>query len=83
MCVISKLGPHLRTPNPGLNRGSPPYLLYKREGEPRVKPGVWRPEMWALFKRDRARKFLHPHAAHSSAIKITQLNNKNFTTGVP
>jgi hypothetical protein len=42
------LGPHLKTPNPGLTRGSPPHLLYKRGGEPRVKPGVWRPETWAL-----------------------------------
>jgi hypothetical protein len=34
---------------PGLTRGSPPHVLYKG-GEPQVKPGVWRPEMWAQVK---------------------------------
>jgi hypothetical protein len=28
-----------------LTRGSPPHLLYKRGIDPRVKPGVWRPEI--------------------------------------
>jgi hypothetical protein len=36
----------------GLTRGSPPNLLYKKGGEPRVEPGVWRPEMWALIYVD-------------------------------
>jgi hypothetical protein len=31
-----------------LTRGAPPLLYNKCGGEPRVKPGVWRPEMWAL-----------------------------------
>jgi hypothetical protein len=30
---------------PGVTRGSPP--AFKKVGKPRVKPGVWRPEMWA------------------------------------
>jgi hypothetical protein len=29
----------------GLTRVHPPHLLYKKGGEPRVKPGVLRPEM--------------------------------------
>jgi hypothetical protein len=35
---------------PGLTQGlpPPPNLLYKKRGEPRVEPGVGRPEMWAL-----------------------------------
>jgi hypothetical protein len=32
----------------GLTRGSPPFYLTNAGGEPRVKLGVWRPEMWAL-----------------------------------
>jgi hypothetical protein len=28
-------------------RGSPPFYLKNAGGETRVKPGVWRPEMWA------------------------------------
>jgi hypothetical protein len=41
-------GPHLRTTNLKFNLGfTPLHLLYKREDEPRVEPGVWRPEMWA------------------------------------
>jgi hypothetical protein len=32
---------------PGLTQGSPLAFEYKRGGEPRVKPWVWRPEMWA------------------------------------
>jgi hypothetical protein len=39
--------PHLRTPNPGFNPGFTPLLYNKCGGEPRVKPGVWRSEMWA------------------------------------
>jgi hypothetical protein len=42
------LSPNLRTPNPGFNPGLTPILYNKCGGEPRVKPGVWRPEMWAL-----------------------------------
>jgi hypothetical protein len=38
---------HLRTPNPGSNPGFTPHLLYNKcGGELRVKPRVWRPEMW-------------------------------------
>jgi hypothetical protein len=46
-------GPHLRTPNPGLNPGftPPPHLLYKKGVKPRVKPGVRRPEIWAQVKQ--------------------------------
>jgi hypothetical protein len=41
-------GPHLRTPNLGFNPGFTPCICYiKGWGEPRVKPGVWRPEIWA------------------------------------
>jgi hypothetical protein len=36
---------------PGLTRGSPPHLLYKRGVNPGlIKPGGWRPEMWALHQ---------------------------------
>jgi hypothetical protein len=45
------LGPHLRTisPGPGLTRGSPSaFVILKGVVEPWVKPGVWRPEIWAL-----------------------------------
>jgi hypothetical protein len=43
------LSPHLRTPNPLFNPGFPPPLYITNIGdEPRVNPGVWRPEMWAL-----------------------------------
>jgi hypothetical protein len=35
---------------PGFNPGSPPPPYIKNVvGELRVKPGVWRPEMWALI----------------------------------
>jgi hypothetical protein len=40
-------GPHLRTPNPGLNPGLTPRICYIKGRETRVKPGVWRPEIWA------------------------------------
>jgi hypothetical protein len=44
---IAVLSPHLRTPNPGLNPGfTPPFLYNKCGGKLRVKPGVWRPEIW-------------------------------------
>jgi hypothetical protein len=33
----------------GLTRGSPPFYISNAVGEPRVKPGVRRPEMWAQF----------------------------------
>jgi hypothetical protein len=42
--------PHLRMPNPGFNPGFTPLLYNKCGGEPRVKPGVWRPEMWAQIR---------------------------------
>jgi hypothetical protein len=41
------LGPHLRTPNPEFNPGFTPAFVIYKGGEPRVKPRVWRPEMWA------------------------------------
>jgi hypothetical protein len=42
------LSPHLRTPNPGFNSGfNPLFNKTSAGGEPRVKPGVRRPEMWA------------------------------------
>jgi hypothetical protein len=34
-------------PNPGFNPGFTSLLFNKGGGEPRIKPGVWRPEMWA------------------------------------
>jgi hypothetical protein len=45
------LGPHLRTPNLGFNPGLTPHICYIKEGEgdPRVEPRIWRPEMWALI----------------------------------
>jgi hypothetical protein len=33
---------------PGLTRGSPSFYITNAGGEPRVKLGVWRPEMLAL-----------------------------------
>jgi hypothetical protein len=47
---LAEQSPHLRTPNPGFNQGfNPPPPLYVTNvgGELRVKPRVWRPEMWA------------------------------------
>jgi hypothetical protein len=43
---------HIRTPNPGFNPGFTPRICYIKEwgDEPRVKPGVWRPEVWAQLK---------------------------------
>jgi hypothetical protein len=47
--------PHLRMLNPGFNPGFTPQICYIiGEGEPRIKPGVWRPEIglrtnWGLF----------------------------------
>jgi hypothetical protein len=32
---------------PGLTRGSSPFYITNAGCEPRVKPGVWPPEMWA------------------------------------
>jgi hypothetical protein len=34
----------------GLTRGSPPFYITNAGGEPRVKLGIWRPEMLKLFK---------------------------------
>jgi hypothetical protein len=34
---------------PGLTGGSPPAFVIKKGGEPRVKTGVWRSEIWALL----------------------------------
>jgi hypothetical protein len=45
---VSYLSPNLRTPNPGFNPGFTPFYITNARDEPRVKPGVWRPEMWAL-----------------------------------
>jgi hypothetical protein len=45
-------GPNLRTPNPGLNPGFTPRICYiKGGGNPRVKPRVWRYEIWAQMCR--------------------------------
>jgi hypothetical protein len=41
------VAPDLRTPNPGFNPELPLFYITNVGGEPRVKPGVWRPEMWA------------------------------------
>jgi hypothetical protein len=32
---------------PGLTWGSSPFYITNAGGKPRVKPGVWRPEMWS------------------------------------
>jgi hypothetical protein len=47
--VIAYLSQNLRTPNPGFNPGFTPLPFYitNAGGEPRVKSGVWHPEMWA------------------------------------
>jgi hypothetical protein len=61
LIVASVQRPNLRTPNPrfnpgltpllfdmqGVNPGFNPFYITNAWGEPRVKPGVWRPEMWA------------------------------------
>jgi hypothetical protein len=48
-----RLGPHLRTPNPRLTRGShPPHLI-----------GFWRPEMWALQNFQGPERTKHFHCA--------------------
>jgi hypothetical protein len=41
---------NLRTTNPGFNPGltPPPVYITNVGGKPRVQPGDWRPEMWAL-----------------------------------
>jgi hypothetical protein len=39
--------PHRRTPNPGFNPGFTPLFILHMWGGLRVKPGVWRPEMYA------------------------------------
>jgi hypothetical protein len=51
------LSTHLRTPNPGFNPGftPPPFYITNAASEPRVKPGLWRPEMWALLNFSVAR----------------------------
>jgi hypothetical protein len=41
------LSPHL-TPNPGFNPVLTPFYITNVRGEPRVKPGVWRPNILAL-----------------------------------
>jgi hypothetical protein len=45
-------------------------LLYKRAGEPWVKPGVWRPEIWALVKLVYFSKQLINQANSSFAIDL-------------
>jgi hypothetical protein len=43
--------PHLMTPNPVLNPGFTSPIFRTNVGvEPRVKPEVWRPEMWPLLE---------------------------------
>jgi hypothetical protein len=43
--------PHLKTPSPGFNPGFTPFYITNVGDELRVKPGVWRPEMWAQEKK--------------------------------
>jgi hypothetical protein len=38
---------HLRTSDTGFNPGFTTFYITNAGGEPRDKPGVWRPEMWA------------------------------------
>jgi hypothetical protein len=45
--------------NPGFNPGFPPFYITNVGGEPRVKPGVCRPEMWALESMVRAEYHTH------------------------
>jgi hypothetical protein len=59
---------------PSLTQGLPPFLFNKCGGEPRVKPGVWRPEMWAQDNQD-----LRVSARHRSDFqchKITILGKQ-------
>jgi hypothetical protein len=35
-----------RRQTPGLTQGSSAFYITNAGGEPRAKPGVWRPEMW-------------------------------------
>jgi hypothetical protein len=47
--LTSDPGPTCQDAKPRVDPGVyPPHLLYKSRGESRVKPGVWRPEIWAL-----------------------------------
>jgi hypothetical protein len=55
------LSPNVRTPNHGFNQGftpPPPFYITNAGGESRVKPGVWRHEMWALVSVLRQAEFL-------------------------
>jgi hypothetical protein len=60
-------GPHLRTPKPGFNPGFTPRICYIIRGvKPWVKPGVWRPEMWA-------QGVSHFNASSGSILQILQI----------
>jgi hypothetical protein len=53
--LIRNLGPHLRTSNPELNPGFSPRSCYIKGGvgcDTRVKPAVWRPEIWDMVYRN-------------------------------
>jgi hypothetical protein len=45
LCTLYCMGPHLRV-QPEVPS---PHLLFKRGVEPRVKPGVWHPEIRLRF----------------------------------
>jgi hypothetical protein len=49
-CLFHKIEPTSQDAKPRVQPEiHPPFYLTNVEGEPRVKPGVLRPEMWALY----------------------------------
>jgi hypothetical protein len=54
--------PHLRTPNPEFNPGFTPCICYLKGGMgwSRVKPEVWRPEIWAQSSFSHTYRWLLP-----------------------
>jgi hypothetical protein len=52
--ILSDIRAHISgRQTPCLTRGSPPLYITNAGGKLRVKPGVWRPEMWALLMEQR------------------------------
>jgi hypothetical protein len=69
VCATAEQSPHLRTPNPGFN---PEFtLLYNKcGGELRVKPGDWRPEMWAQVKKRGDQPPLHMYSIYFTVYSM-------------
>jgi hypothetical protein len=65
---------NLTTPNPVFKLGFIPFYITNARGEPRVKPGVWRPEMWAQI----IIKYLGIHEEHSFAVSYEWLWREKF-----